>query len=80
MEDLTSFSKLDLQQKVLMLISNGRFLTSTQSKNKAFTLYFLNGYFVEVILNLTKKELKEITPFKKGSRFEKYLSDIKLPF
>jgi hypothetical protein len=80
MRDLTTFSKLDLQQKVLMLISNGRFLSSTQTRNRAFTLYFLNGFFVEVILNLTKRELKEITPFKKGNRFEKYLSNIKLPF
>lgn len=80
MEDLGEFSRLDLQQKVLMLISQGRFLISTQTKRKAFTLYFLNGFFVEVILNLSKKELKEITPFKKGARFEKYLSNIKLPF
>ena len=74
MATLYDYLKLDNNQRAELLWKHSTFLTNTTIKTDSFALYSLYGFYVEVLLD--GEQIKEITPFKQGGRFDKYLDVI----
>ena len=72
------FIQLDINSKADILWSKGVFLESHFIKEISAKLYYLNDFFVEVVISNEECEIIEIIPFKQGYRLEKYLNKIKL--
>ncbi len=61
-------------QRADILWTDGDFITNVVEKERAYALYALYGFYVEV--TLIDNQISEVTPFKIGDRLDKYLSFI----
>jgi hypothetical protein len=75
---MQEYIKLTLGDKADLLWKNGLFIDTYSDKVITANLYFINNFFVEVIVTHNNSQIREITPFKTGSRLEKYLDMISL--
>lgn len=75
---LYEYIVLDLNDKANILWENGVFLDSHLETKRGFNLYYLNNYYVEVIVTKLNEEIIDIMPFKQGHRLEKYLDKIEI--
>ncbi|MDP1803037.1 MAG: hypothetical protein Q8L81_16870 [Bacteroidota bacterium] len=73
------FIKLDINSKADMLWDKGIFLENTLSNNQGINLYFLDNFFVEVIVSKPNEKIIDIVPFKQGERLEKYIEGVTIP-
>lgn len=76
--EMVEYSKLSLGDKADMLWKNGLFIDTYSDRLVTANLYFIHNFFVEVVVTHNNSHIKEITPFKTGSRIEKYLEMISL--
>lgn len=76
MLSLYEFISLNNSQRGEILWSEGEFLENVVYDKTGYSLYALFGFYVEVIL--IENEVAEITPFKQGERFDKYLTRINI--
>jgi hypothetical protein len=76
--EMGEYSKLSLGDKADMLWKNGLFIDTYSDRLVTANLYFIHNFFVEVVVTHNNSQIKEITPFKTGSRLEKYLEMISL--
>ena len=60
------FAKLDINDKVTLLKKEGVFLDQDSEKGIITCLYFLQGFFVEIIYSQATSGLLHIIPFKQG--------------
>lgn len=73
-----SFLQLDLNHRASLLWERGSHLTSSVQEDKSFTLYHLNNFYVEVVIDSSKDEIIDIVPFARGWRLDKYLELIQI--
>jgi hypothetical protein len=76
--EMREYHKLSLGDKADMLWKNGLFIETYSDKIVTANLYFIHNFFVEVIVTHNNSQIREITPFKNGTRLEKYLDMISL--
>jgi len=72
---LYEFIRLNLSKRADVIGTTGIFLETHLDKGNSINLYYLNGFFVEVLKSSTDKVI-EITPFTKGYRVEQYSDKI----
>ena len=73
------FTALDINERANLLWEKGIFLDRYRDNEKGINLYYLHNFYVEVtISNNPTEEIIDISPFKNGIRFEKYLDKINL--
>jgi hypothetical protein len=65
------FIKLSKTRQTSLLKEKGILLDFDNENNIVTRLYFLNGFFVEEIMN-QQSSLSEIIPYKQGYRIESY--------
>lgn len=74
MISLYEYIAFDRNQRAAALWEHGTFLTNVVLDEVGYSLYSFHGYYVEV--TLLEDEIYDITPFKEGERFDKYLHAI----
>lgn len=67
------FAKLGLAKQSQLLEEKGLFLDLDSDKLTLTRLYFISGFFVEVVSCRRKHSVTEIIPYKQGYRIENYL-------
>ena len=75
---MKEYLKLTLGEKADLLWKNGLFIETYSDRNITANLYYIDSFFVEVIVTHNNSQIQEITPFKHGERLEKYLEMISL--
>ena len=76
--EMEDYSQLGLGEKADILWKKGLFIENYCDKNVTINLYFIFDFFVEVVVLHNTFRIKEITAFKDGQRFEKYLQTVSL--
>ncbi|MGZ3884626.1 MAG: hypothetical protein ACXVPD_10525 [Bacteroidia bacterium] len=66
------FAKCTKTEQEELIQSKGLFLDSWNENENCITLYYLNGFFVEVTLSLFHNDPIEITPFKRWYNIHNY--------
>jgi hypothetical protein len=67
------FVRLNQSQQINLLKEKGLFLDLDSEKTTLTKLYFINGFFVEEVINRKKNSVIDIIPYKQGYRIENYL-------
>ncbi|PBQ31202.1 hypothetical protein CNR22_05290 [Sphingobacteriaceae bacterium] len=62
------FVKLSISEQVNLLRKDGVFLDQDSEKEGITCLYFLQGFFVEVVFGGEASEIQDIIPYKQGYR------------
>jgi len=73
MVELYQFLLFNRDQRADYLWENGDFVISVKENDYSYSLYSLNGYYVEVRISNADSSITDIIPFKKGELLEKYL-------
>ena len=74
--ELYEYLLLDRDKRAKYLWENGELIANIKDGEKAFNLYSLSDYYVEVALSNIDNKIIDIAPFKRGVRLDKYLSSI----
>jgi hypothetical protein len=78
MMSLNDFEKLNLDQKAFKLSDEGMLLQSMKKNESFLSLYYFPRFFVEVVIDASRRKITNITAFKNDNRLEKYLDNIEL--
>ena len=78
MMGINQFCTLDTESRAQMAWDLGKHLAIWKGREFTYSLYFLQDFYVEVVIDSTSYKVTEVAAFKKGARFEKYLSKIQL--
>ncbi len=78
MMDIYKYIKLSLAEKADILWKTGLFIENYCDRSVTTNLYFIDSFFVEVVVTHNTARIREITPFCGGTRLEKYLEKINL--
>ena len=70
---ILEFIKLSVEEQVCSLRKAACLLDTDKSLPLEFNLYYLNGYFVEELIDRSKEQIIEIIPFKQGYRLHSYM-------
>lgn len=75
-----SFARLPLDEKAALLKKEGVFLENLGDAGNEINLYFLNGFFAEMEVNMLQNTVVDITPYKPGgykiTRYRDKLSSV----
>ena len=63
---ITDFARLEKREKIGILLSQALLVDSYKENEDRITVYFLNGFFVELTVN--QHMVSDIIPFKRGYR------------
>ena len=74
-----NFLNLNLHDRALLLWKEGIFLVNARGYEMAYSLYSLNGFYVEVVIANSETGITHIIPFKSGWRLDKYLDELQIP-
>lgn len=67
------FIKLNTIEKYNLLFKSGLLVDNYIEKDFLLNLYFINGFFVEVLLSKEENTIMDIVPFKQGYNTKWYL-------
>lgn len=67
------FVKLNTPEKHNLLFNNGLLVDNDNEKDYVLNLYFINGFFVEVLISKTENKVTDIVPYKHGYSVKRYL-------
>ncbi len=73
---MNDFLQLDLDHKAALLWTDGSQLATVVQNDKSFTLYRLNNFYVEVVIDISLETILDIVPFTEGWMLDKYLEFI----
>lgn len=76
--EIFQYIKLSLTEKADLLWKNGLFIENYCDRSVTTNLYFYHNFYVEVVVSHNTSRIREITPFRSGSRLEKYLEKVDL--
>ena len=76
--EIYDYIKLSLGDKADLLWKKGLFIENYCDRSVTTNLYFMDKFYVEVVVTHNTSRIKEITPFRSGSRLEKYLEKFSL--
>ena len=72
------YMKLDLNGRANLLWDEGIFIDKYIDLQIITNLYYLDNFYVEVVLSNKDGRITEITPFTAGERLEKYINHVDL--
>ena len=72
------YINLDLNRKACILCEQGVFVDKYIDLEYITSLYYLNNFFIEIVVSGSDNNILEIIPFRTGDRLEKYLRNIDL--
>ncbi len=78
MVELYQFLLFNRDERANYLWEYGDFITNLKESVHSYSLYSLNGYFVETLLSNSDNSIVDIIAFKKGERLNKYIESIDL--
>jgi hypothetical protein len=76
--EIYDYIKLDLNDRANLLWDEGVFIEKYIDLHIITNLYYLDKFYVEVVLSNKDGRISEITPFKSGDRLEKYIRHVDL--
>ena len=76
--EIYDYIKLDLNDRANLLWDEGVFIEKYIDLHIITNLYYLNKFYVEVVLSNKDGRISEITPFRSGERLEKYIRHVDL--
>lgn len=71
--ELTDYINLDLGRKACILCEKGVYVDKYIDFQHISSLYFLNNFFIEIVVSSDDNHVLEIVPFKNSRRLEKYV-------
>jgi hypothetical protein len=75
---LHDYINLDLSHKACVLCEHGVFVEKHIDYERIASLYYLNNFYIEIVVSADENHIVEIVPFKSGERLEKYLKGVDL--
>jgi hypothetical protein len=76
--EIYDYIKLDMNERANILWDEGVFIDKYIDLRIITNLYYLDKFYVEVVLSNKDGRITEITPFKNGDRLEKYINHVDL--
>ena len=73
-QSFCDFVKLNTLDQVKLIKKEGVFLDQDSDKNEITCLYFVQGFFVEVVFGKNEEDLRDIIPFKQGYKISMLLN------
>ena len=67
------FVKSSKDEKIRQLLNKGILMDTDIEKDTKISLYYLEGFFVELSTSVKSKQITDIVPFKRGYRVQNYL-------
>jgi hypothetical protein len=72
------YINLDLSRRACILCEQGIFLDKYIDFEYITSLYYINNFFIEIVVSSGDNHIIDIVPFRNGPRLEKYLRNIDL--
>lgn len=76
--EMFDYMKLDMNGRANLLWDEGIFIDKYIDLQIITNLYYLESFYVEVVLSNKDGRITEITPFKHGERLDKYIRHVDL--
>ncbi len=76
--DIYDYNQLSLGEKASMLWQRARYIDRFSDDDKTTNLYHINNFYIEAVVSHKENRIIDVTPFKMGDRFEKYLVRVDL--
>ena len=76
--DIYDYSQLSLGEKASMLWQRARYIDRCSDDDQTTNLYHINNFYIEAVVSHKENRIVDVTPFKMGDRFEKYLVRVDL--
>ncbi len=76
--EIYDYMKLDMNGRANLLWDEGVFIDKYIDLQIITNLYYLERFYVEVVLSNKDGRIAEITPFKNGDRLDKYIRHVDL--
>lgn len=74
------FARLNKSQQTVILNQHGLFLDADLENDTLTRLYFLKGFFVEVIFSKKLNTVVDMIPYKQGYKLERFINVKTKPF
>lgn len=75
---LQDYNKLDIGHKACILCEHGVFIEKYLDFDRISSLYFLDNFFIEIVVSVDDNHVIDIIPFRNGGRLDKYLRGVSL--
>jgi hypothetical protein len=75
---LHEYKNLDLSRKACILCEEGVFIEKYIDFEVIASLYYIDSFFIEIVVSSSNNDIIEIVPFRSGPRLEKYLRSVEL--
>jgi hypothetical protein len=76
--DIYDYNLLSLGERASLLWQKARYIDRYSDSEQTTNLYHLNNFYVEAVVSHKENRIVDVTPFKMGERFEKYLMRVDL--
>jgi hypothetical protein len=75
---INEYTALDHDSRAEMVWNLGAQIALWKGKEFSYFLYYLESFYVEVVVDTTVHKITEVTPFKNGVRLDKYANKVDL--
>ena len=76
--DIYDYNLLSMGERASMLWQKARYIDRYTDGEQTTNLYHINNFYVEAVVSHRENRIVDVTPFKMGDRFEKYLLRVDL--
>jgi hypothetical protein len=74
--DIYDYNRLSLGEKAALLWQKATYIDRFDAADSTCCLYYLKNFYIEAVVSHTENRIVEVTPFKLGDKFEKYLNGV----
>jgi hypothetical protein len=71
--DIYDYNQLSLGERASLLWQQATYIDRHSDTEMTANLYHINNFFIEAVVSHRENRIVDVTPFKTGERFEKYL-------
>lgn len=76
--DIYDYNLLSMGEKTSLLWQQARYIDRYSDESHTANLYHINNFYIEAVVSHKENRIVDVTPFKMGDRFEKYLIRVDL--
>ena len=76
--DIYDYNLLSMGERASLLWQKARYIDRYSDDDQTANLYHINNFYVEAVVSHRENRIVDVTPFKMGDRFEKYLMRVNL--
>lgn len=76
--DIYDYNLLSIGERASILWQKAKYIDRYSDAEQTANLYHLNNFYVEAVVSHKENRIVDVTPFKMGDRFEKYLMRVDL--